>query len=133
MAPGRRVGIPGTCNVLLGIYMTDISRRKIGIKHRNHTMHPNSLANLIPYPKGVNGHQGGYSLAERLKHSLDKPLTKPKEDAPAGDHVVYSTLQGAIGLVPVALRETWDRTEGKVPDKHAFIGEITIRIVEDED
>ena len=91
--------------------------------------HPNSLANLKPYKPGTNGHGRVYPLKERLAHALDKPLTAPKENAPAGDHVVYATLKGAIDLVPVGVRETWDRVEGKVPDKTAIIGDILIEVV----
>ena len=76
-----------------------------------------SLANLVPYKKGENGHGRVYPLKERLCHALDKPLKQPAKDAPAGDQFVYSTLKGAIDLVPVAFRETWDRVDGKVPDK----------------
>ena len=81
-------------------------------------MHPNSLANLVPhqYKPGENGHGRVYPLKERLYHALDKPLIEPKPDACAGERVVYSTLKGAIELVPVAFRETWDRAEGKLAD-----------------
>lgn len=75
---------------------------------------PNSLANLIPYKPGTNGHGRVYPLKLRLQHALDHPLVAPKDDAPAGDHIVYATLKGAKDLVPVAFRETWDRVEGKV-------------------
>ena len=76
---------------------------------------PNSLANLKPpYKPGENGHGRVYPLKERLRHALDKPLVKPKADAPQGDQIVYATLKGAAELVPVAFRETWDRVEGPV-------------------
>ena len=79
-------------------------------------MHPNSRANLKPpYKPGENGHGRVYPLKERLAHALDHPLTEPKADAPAGDHLVYATLKAAIEIIPVAFRETWDRVEGKVP------------------
>jgi len=66
-----------------------------------------------------------------MKHALDKPLSKPDKKAPAGDHIVYATLQGAIDLVPVAVRETWDRVEGKVPDRHQVDANIRqISVVE---
>ena len=92
--------------------------------------HPNSRANLRPpYKPGTNGHGRVYPLKERLAHALDKPLTPPKKDAPAGDHVVYATLKGAIDLVPVAFKETWERTEGKVPDKTAIVGDIQVRFI----
>lgn len=86
------------------------------VKHRSHRMNPNSLANLKPYLPGTNGHGRVYPLKERLRHALDHPLVVPKADAPAGDHLVYATLKGAIDLVPPAFHEAWDRTEGKVRD-----------------
>ena len=84
-------------------------------------MHPNSLANLNPpYKKGENGHSG-YPLKERLYHALDHPLKVPKPDAPAGEHIVYATLKGAISCEPSSahLKEVWDRVEGKLQDVRA--------------
>jgi len=89
----------------------------------------NSLANLIPYKKGENGHKGGYNLTERLYHSLNKPLKEPELDAPAGEQIVYKTIKGAIDLVPVAFREAWDRSEGRVPDKTGLSQNINIVFV----
>ena len=84
-----------------------------------------SLKNLIPYKPGENGHGRVYPLKERLYHALDKPLKEPKADAPVGEHLVYKTLKGALDLVPAPFHETWDRVEGKVPDKRdvTFNGE----------
>lgn len=80
-------------------------------------MHPNSLANLKPpYKPGENGHGRVYPLKERLRHQLDHPLVEPKDNAPAGERLVYATLKGAIDLVPTAFNQTWDRVEGKVPE-----------------
>ena len=66
--------------------------------------HPNSIktgtANLIPYKPGQNGHKQTYSLANRLKHALDKPLKEPAPDAPSGEHIVFATLKGAIAAEP---------------------------------
>ena len=107
---------------------TDISN-PVKIAKDGRVMSPNSLANLKPYLPGTNGHGRVYSLANRLKHALDHPLTEPKVDAPVGEHIVYATLKGAIDLVPVAFRETWDRTEGKVLDKTAVVGDILIEVV----
>jgi len=93
---------------------------------------PNSLANLKPYKPGENGHGRVYPLKERLQHALDHPLKEPKPDAPAGEQLVYATLKAAIEIVPVAFREAWDRTEGKVPDKTAIVGDILIKVVYEE-
>ena len=84
-------------------------------------LHPNSLANLIPYKPGENGHGRVYPLKERLRHALDHPLKKPKDDDCAGDHLVYATLKGAIDLIPTPFKETWERTEGKTPDSQPAI------------
>lgn len=110
--------------------ITELIARPPKIAKDGRVMSPKSLANLNPpYQPGTNGHGRVYPLKERLQHALDKPLTKPKDDAPAGDYVVYATLKGAIDLVPIAVRETWDRVEGKVLEKHAIVGDILIEVV----
>lgn len=96
-------------------------------------LHPNSLKNLKPGDNGLNHNLDGYSLKSALKHSLNEPLKKPDKDAPARDLVVYSTIEGAILREPTPFKEVWDRVEGKVPDKHAIIGDIVLRIVDDDD
>ena len=91
-----------------------IARPPTKIKRK---MHPNSLANLKPpWKPGENGHGRVYPLKERLYHALDKPLIEPKPDACAGERIVYSTLKGAIELVPTPFREVWDRVEGRLQD-----------------
>mgnify|MGYP001577377962 FL=1 len=92
-------------------------------------MHPNSRKNLIPtqFPKGVSGNLGsgnGYSLTAELKHALNKQKRM---------EFVNSTIEGAMLREPTPFRELWDRVEGKVPEKHAIIGDIVIRIIEDDD
>ncbi len=78
-----------------------------------HGRHPNSLANLKPFPPGTNGNpRPGYSLTSRLKDSLNKPLRKPTDDAPVGDHIVYETIRGALEHEVTPLREVWDRNDG---------------------
>ena len=78
--------------------------------------HPNSRANLIPFKPGQNGNpHPGYPLKERLQDLLRKPLKEPDKKAPAGEHVAYATLKGAIEREPTPFKEVWDRTEGKVP------------------
>lgn len=81
---------------------------------------PNSLANLIPYKKGQNGNpKPGNSLKASLLNALLEPLTKPPEDAPVRDRIVYATLKGAIDCEPTFahLKEVWDRVEGKLTDQ----------------
>lgn len=105
--------------------MTQLIRPKRRV--RSYMPSPSSLANLVHYKKGQNGHGRVYPLKERLRHALDHPLKEPKPDAPHGDVIVYNTLKGAAELVPVAFRETWDRVEGKVPDK--TIPQVAVKVL----
>ena len=88
------------------------------------------MANLKPYKPGENGHGRVYPLKERLRHALDHPLKKPKDDAPAGEHIVYATLKGALNCEPTFahLREVWDRVEGKLQDQTVAIDNRQIHI-----
>lgn len=105
-----------------------------------HGKHPNTLKNLEKgrarlvemRRNGELTNPDGYSLASALKHSLNKPIQKPTKDAPTRDHIVYSTIEGAILREPTPFKELWDRIEGKVPEKHAIVGDIVIRIVDDD-
>ena len=106
---------------------TEVSRRKR--KCTKYMPPARSLANLIPYKPGTNGHTGGYSLKERLMHSLDKPLKPPEKDAPIGERIVYSTLEGALLREPTPFREVWDRVDGKVKETVAISGEIKHAVV----
>lgn len=91
---------------------TKLSRSKR--KPRKHTSYmpsPKSLANLIPYKKGENGHQfGGFNLTERLKHALRKHPEQVEQ-------IICSTIEGCILREPTPFHEVWDRMEGKVPDR----------------
>ena len=93
--------------------------------------HPNSRANLQMFPKGYNGDHShnGYTLTSALKDSLHKPLRRPDLDAPVRDHIVFSTLQGALEREPTPFKEVWDRSEGKLIDKQAILGDILIEVV----
>ena len=105
-------------------------------KHTKYMPPATSLANLIKYKPGQNGNpKPGNSLKAVLLNALGEPLKEPAKDAPARDHIVYATLKGALACEPTFshLKEVWDRVEGKVPDKHAIVGDIVIRIVEDDD
>ena len=116
-----------------GRMITSESSDQLFAKPPKRKMHPNSLANLKPpYKPGENGHGRVYPLKERLQHQLDHPLVEPKDNAPAGERLVYATLKGAIDLVPTAFNQTWDRVEGKVPGDGVQVNfnEIKIVIVE---
>ena len=89
-------------------------------------MHPNSRKNLKMFPKGYNGNHQGSSLLSQLKTSLDKPLKKPSDDASVRDHLVYSTLAGAIKREPTPFKEVWDRVEGKVEGQDAIVRDINV-------
>ena len=91
---------------------------------------PRSLANLKPYKPGQNGNpKPGNSLTARLKNALLEPFKVPSLDASVGDHIVYSTLKGAYEREVAPFHEVWDRTEGKVPDKHAILGKVIFEVV----
>ena len=99
---------------------------------------PKSLANLRPYPPGVNGNpKPGNSLKASLLNALGEPLKEPASDAPAREHIVYATLKGAIKCEPTSahLKEVWDRVEGKVPDKgtpQAVINNLIVNVTSPE-
>lgn len=77
--------------------------------------HPNSLKNLIPFKPGQNGNpHPNYPLKERLQDALRRPLKKPDDNAPSGEHVVYTTITGALAGLAHASNQVWDRCEGKV-------------------
>ena len=80
------------------------------VKKTKRIMHSNSIANLIPYPKGVSGNAGsgnGYSLTSALKDKLRK---SPE----LRDQIVDSWIRGVIQREPVPFREALDRIDGKV-------------------
>ena len=91
---------------------------------------PNSIKNLRPGNPPVDIGKNGYSLTSALKDKLGKPLQEPPVDAPVRDHIAYKTLKGATELVPVAFRETWDRSDGKLADeKPQFTDNSTYNII----
>lgn len=87
-----------------------------------HGKHPNTLANLVKGRAKIaemrsNGeltNSEGYSLTSALKYSLSKPVSQPALDAPARDHVVYQTIQGALKREPTPFKEVWDRVDGRL-------------------
>ena len=94
--------------------------------------HPNSRKNLKPFPPGAPGYNGnrqGYSLTSALKESLKRPLVAPGDTAPAGEHIVYATLQGAKLREPKPLDIVWDRVEGTLVERHAILGKVEIEVV----
>ena len=87
--------------------------------------HPNSRKNLRPFHPGENGNQhSGYSLTDQLRDSLRRPLVPPGPKAPAGEHIVYATLEGAKLREPKPLDIVWDRVEGKLIERREVIGDI---------
>ena len=90
-----------------------------------HGKHPNSLKNLKPFKPGENGglNSQGYSLRAELKHALRE---RRKE-------LIESTIEGAIKREPTSQNIVWDRADGKLTEKHAIIGDIVLRIVDDNE
>ena len=106
-------------------------------KRRKHTKYmppPNSLANLAPpFPPGVNGQIAtgrvkGYSLKARLRDSLDKKLVAPTADSPAVEHLIHSTIEGAIAREPTPFKEVWDRIDGRVEERHVNLN-VNVKFV----
>ncbi len=97
-----------------------------------HSTHPNAIKALeenreaTQWKPGESGNKQGYSLKSRLDDAMGKPLTKPSDDAIVIDKLVYSTIEGALNREPTPFREVWDRTEGKVIEKHALLGSIDL-------
>ena len=95
---------------------------------------PNSLKNLKPFPKGVNGNHNGYSLTSELKHSLNEesefisPTARPKDKLWRQQIVRTILAESAKGNVPM-VKELLDRVDGKVLEKHAILGDIIIEVV----
>lgn len=89
---------------------------------------PNSRKNLIPFKPGQNGDTSGngVSLTQELKIRLRK---SPELRA----QIIDAIINGAILREPTPFKELWDRHDGKLTDKVALLGDITIRIVEDDD
>ena len=101
-------------------------------------MNPNSRKNLRPGNHGQNHNPNGYSLTADIKHELHEeaefiaPTSRPKDKLWREQIKRAILTKAALGDVPM-VKELLDRTEGKVPDKHAIVGDIVIRIVEDDD
>jgi len=115
-----------------------MTEQEVSLKQRNKKgdtrgLHPKSMANLElgKFPKGSNGDRShsGYTLTSALKDSLHKPLRRPDLDAPVRDHIIFSTLQGALEREPTPFKEVWDRSEGKLIDKQAILGDILIEVI----
>lgn len=100
--------------------------------------HPNTLASLRAhaYKPGENGHGRVYPLKERLQHLLYKPYAELTEADKAklkvGDVLALSTMEGAIARESRPLDIVWDRLD-PVVNKNLLLGDITIRIVDDDD
>ena len=76
--------------------------------------HPNSRKNLRPFPSPGDLNRQGKSLTLRLREQLEKPLEPPPPDAPVREHIVYSTIEGALKREPTPFHEVWDRVEGRL-------------------
>ena len=96
--------------------MTQTSTERLTTnKRRGHPQtNPRSLANLRPGNPPVDTGKHGYSLKSRLLDALSKSDLSQVKRETVGDEIVIATLRGAIDLVPVAVKETWDRVEGSV-------------------
>jgi len=87
-------------------------------KHTSYMPKASSLANLKPYKPGQNGNP---KPGNSLKAVLLNALTHEKRV-----ELVNATIDGAIGLVPVAFHEVWDRVEGKLQDTPPPVNNIQV-------
>ena len=88
--------------------------------------HPNSRANLRPFPSPGDLNRQGKSLTLRLRESLDEPLAKPDASSSVREHLVYSTLEGALKREPTPFREVWDRVDGRLQDNPPQVQGVTV-------
>ena len=102
-------------------------------------MNLNSLKNLkAPWQKGSCGNpdpsRNGYSVTSRVKDLLAEvsdfipPDANPNDKKYRDQIARQMIIESCRGNVPM-IRELLDRTEGKVPDKTAIIGDILIEVV----
>ena len=99
-------------------------------KRRGHPQtNPRSLANLRHGNPPVDTGKHGYSLKSRLIDALMRSPDQPLTPETVGDQIVLATIRGAIDLVPVALRETWDRVEGSVTQQQQAGTNLQVNIV----
>jgi hypothetical protein len=85
---------------------------------------PKDINRLLPpaakrWKKGVSGNPRGRpkkqdSLTSLLREEIDKICPADKEQRPWRSLIVRATLQLAMKGNPVALREVWDRLDGKL-------------------
>jgi len=94
------------------------------------------------WKKGVSGNPKGRpkkqeSLTSLLKEEIDTICPADKENRTWGDLVVRATLQLALKGNPVALREVWDRLDGKLKQSlelsEARNQPVVLRVVYKED
>ncbi len=99
---------------------------------------PNSLKNLRPGYPPIDIGKNGYSITSTLKDLLHKesefiaPHARPKDKLWREQIAREMLVKAAQGDVPM-VKELLDRVEGKVPDKLAMLGDIVLRIVDDDD
>jgi hypothetical protein len=96
------------------------------------------------WKKGISGNPRGRpkkedSLTSLLRAELEKICPADKEGRSWRELIVRATLQQAMKGMPIAMREVWDRIDGKVPqtDKLELSGpegkEITITVLYETD
>jgi hypothetical protein len=96
--------------------------------------HPNSQKNLVPIKpgevlRGNNIPGKGYSLVSRLKDKMTKPLETLGPEAPIGERIVVSLLEGALKREATSILAVLDRHEGPVNQSSSYQDNRAIYIV----
>lgn len=89
-------------------------------------VNPKSLANLRPYRKGDGRRRGvapgGFALTSRLRRRLQQ---HPEE----AEAIVQALVAMGMAKDIAAIKETFDRVDGKVKGETELSGGITINLV----
>ena len=96
--------------------------------------HAKRLANLKPFKKGQSGNVRGrpkkeYSLTSLMKEMIEEVDPNDKCKRTWKEQLVIATFKNAIKGNAAALREVYERTDGKVPTPTVDASEGPVEII----